>query len=259
MVELALGLYHPNPQTEKDQRKIFLINFFFSEAKKGLDIKIIPTYKLCVDGTVEKLTACSKSIENNDTIFQELEKEKERMRNESKEEKKPVKNNNSGQVVTNDPPQGGKEQGSTNAKESGNNKPNQAPKGNNTNSAQNSSKGKDEKVVEKKDSAEKTKAEDVHDERNKSTGKPNEEKIQSEQASSKEENVPLAVKVKNIWEKICFLETAYEFYTEANSIPENERMESFAFLHCIEGLYSIINHHSGIYGNILQDNNKIVI
>ena len=295
-IDIALKLHRPKPSTE-NPRRIFLINFFFNEGKKGLDIKIKPTYAHLTDGTVDKLEACSRAVENDNKItlqleqiekerikkeFEQAEKErikkefeqaeKERIKKET-EEKETIKKNESEQlgqesVKKNELTQGSKEPISTNT-----NKSTKVLQENKIKAVQLSYKEKGEKTVEKKDSTGKTK--DVEKkalqnptkevekkegiENTESAEKSKEEEIKPEEASTKEEDVPLPIKVKNIWEKMCFLETVYELYMEASSIPENERATNPHFLSCIDGIYSITGHHSGIYGLILKKHNKIVL
>ncbi|MBA3239246.1 MAG: hypothetical protein H0T62_12995 [Parachlamydiaceae bacterium] len=83
------------------------------------------------------------------------------------------------------------------------------------------------------------------------------EKNQSE--SSDEEARTPAMKIKNIWKKMCYLETVYELYIEASLIPESERETNNQFTHCINAIYGIINQRSGEYDLVLRKIRKIVI
>lgn len=202
-IELALRLHRPKPSTENNQKRIFLIDFFFNQALKGLNIKVTPTYVQLTDGTVDKLNACVKVIENDNTHALQLEEiEKKHIESEQREKEFIEKNN---------PLQELKE--------------------------------------EKKEASKPHKSEE----------KSKVEEIKSEEISTKEIDVPLHIKVKNIWEKMCFLETIHAFYEEASLIPEKERSTDPLFTSCIEGIYKILDHHSGKYGQILKNHNKIDI
>jgi hypothetical protein len=75
---------------------------------------------------------------------------------------------------------------------------------------------------------------------------------------SDESNTP-AMKIKNIWAKICFIETVYELYIEASLIPESERDTSIQFSKCIDAIYGLIDQRSGEYDLILRKMRKIDI